>query len=322
MKGQNHIERVGIIAPSFPFYHDKLKTHLSAFSKRGFVFQNSKNLFDVSFIFSGSDQARATSFWKFACDRKVTTLWCARGGYGAARILPILDQLTRKWGKPPKKRLAGYSDITALLDYVSTRWGWDAIHAPMPGVGEFSKLTRSQLTDLELCLKGISHPLGAERAKLFCVGAARAKMPVSGLMVGGNLTVVCSLIGTPYEIKTQNKILFLEDTGEPIYRLDRMFNQLLQSGALSKARAIVMGTFSDCQDRVAPGLRPKIPKAEALHTMFKWLAEQCKTPMWTGLPVGHSEPESKSGVGLSPLILGKPYSISPLGQIKLQGDKK
>src|SRR5205823_3270888 len=92
------------------------------------------------FIFPGTDEERAGAFFEYASEARIPVIWMARGGYGAQRILPLLDGLTRKRGKPEKKLLVGYSDVTVLHEYVRTRWGWSTLHAPMPAASSFPKL--------------------------------------------------------------------------------------------------------------------------------------------------------------------------------------
>src|SRR5256714_2949998 len=92
------------------------------------------------FIWPGTDEERAGAIYEYAIDPTIKVLWAARGGYGAGRLLPLLDELTRENGVPPKKLLIGYSDVTVLHEFVRTRWGWSTLHAPMPAASNFSKL--------------------------------------------------------------------------------------------------------------------------------------------------------------------------------------
>jgi muramoyltetrapeptide carboxypeptidase len=95
------------------------------------------------FIFPGSDEDRAAAVYRLATDPTLNVLWAARGGYGAQRLLPILDRLTREHGVPPRKLLVGYSDVTVLHEFVRTRWGWSTLHAPMPAAANFPRSTRA-----------------------------------------------------------------------------------------------------------------------------------------------------------------------------------
>ena len=93
------------------------------------------------FIFPGTDDARAEAIYRLAVDPEVKVLWAARGGYGAGRVLPVLEKLTTERGVPTQKKLlVGYSDVTVLHEFVRTRWGWSSLHAPMPAASNFSKL--------------------------------------------------------------------------------------------------------------------------------------------------------------------------------------
>src|SRR5258706_5624822 len=94
--------------------------------------------FETHFTYAGSDQQRADALWQVASDDRFNIIWLARGGYGAVRLLPLLDQLTAQHGPPPRKLLVGYSDVTVLHEYARTRWHWPTLHAPMPAAANFA----------------------------------------------------------------------------------------------------------------------------------------------------------------------------------------
>lgn len=307
--------KIGVVAPSFPFFKEELAKSIEKIESCSSIrFVKSKHLFEKEFIFSGSDEIRAKSFFEMARDKSLSALWCARGGYGAARLLERLDRLAKKFGKPPRKSLVGYSDVTALLDYVQTEWGWDAIHAPMLGTREFSKLSPRQFKDILLAVQGLSSKRVIEEAPLVFLGK-KPRHDIHGKLKGGNLSVIVSLIGTPHEMVFKNAIVFLEDTGEPLYRLDRMLWQLLTSGGLDQAKAVVLGTFSDCEDRVIPGLRPKIEKEVGIRTIFSTIVERIGIPVAMELPVGHSE--GSSNHGLVALPIGVKAVLTTQGRIRV-----
>src|ERR1035437_8184066 len=95
----------------------------------------------MELFFAGSDEDRAHAFLEMAMDPEIHVLWCARGGYGAYRLLPLLDQFTPQGRTPPRKLIVGYSDATLLLEYARSRWGWSALHGPMPGLLSFLEIT-------------------------------------------------------------------------------------------------------------------------------------------------------------------------------------
>src|SRR5260221_7836802 len=93
--------------------------------------------FETHFTYAGTDQQRAAALWEVANDDRFDVVWLARGGYGAARLLPLLDDLTTAHGPPPRKLLVGYSDVTVLHEYARTRWHWPTLHGPMPSARNF-----------------------------------------------------------------------------------------------------------------------------------------------------------------------------------------
>jgi muramoyltetrapeptide carboxypeptidase len=287
-------------------------------------------------FFAGTDKERADGFFDFACDPRFTIVWCARGGYGAARILPLLERLTAERGVPARKLLVGYSDATALADYVRKRWGWATLHAPMPGIRKFVVQTRPEWDSLISFVRtGRASGIPWEKCRLTFAGKA-PEAEIRGSLIGGNLSVWTSLLGTPYAPSTRGKILFLEDVDEPLYRLDRMFQQLVLAGGLKGVKALVLGNFQSCDDSVsrvlaskpatlaerermlrAPRpeelkpLRPKLETVRALRQIFGAPCQELGIPVAFGLPAGH-------GPGLAALPLGAEYILSPQGRLSLK----
>src|SRR5262249_41413164 len=152
----------------------------------------------------------------------VDIVWCARGGYGAYRMLARVMELIEGKGKPPRKLLVGYSDVTAVLSFVRQQWGWKTLHAPMCGTGEFSDIAPATWKEIKALVHGgekLEH-----RVKWW--NTAPSSM-IDAELVGGNLAVWLSLMGTKLQpASPAGKILFLEDVDEGLYRLDRMFAQL------------------------------------------------------------------------------------------------
>src|SRR5207244_5093163 len=124
--------RVGIVAASSQVPAVEFEAGVRHLKEFGFEPVVHEQVSARHFIFPGTDEERARGFFEYAKDPGISIVWMARGGYGAQRILPLLDELTAKQGKPAKKLLVGYSDVTVLHEYVRTRWGWSTLHAPMP----------------------------------------------------------------------------------------------------------------------------------------------------------------------------------------------
>src|SRR5205814_655063 len=147
---------------------------------------------------------------EMAADPKLDVLWIARGGYGATRLLPALEEWTAEHGAPPYKLLVGYSDATALHAFVQRRWGWSTLHGPMPGLRSFCKLSEDELSDVRGWMEGAGWVAPWSKRKLrFWTEAPAA--PIEAELVGGNLTVLSALVGTPFMPALAGKFLFLED---------------------------------------------------------------------------------------------------------------
>ena len=247
-------------------------------------------------------------------------------------LLPHLVALAKKNGKPPaKKILIGSSDATSLMEFVRVKWGWKVLHAPMPATMGFQKLSARDWQDLVAQLHQLGkseHPLGTldQPLKFVSRGQLKAKSrPVRGELVGGNLSVMCSLIGTPYAIQAKGKILFLEDVTEAPYRLHRMTQHLLSVGAFKGVKAIVIGSLHDCADQVGSvfaeksgdaqvrmkPLRPSLSESEVLAAVFGELGKSLEIPVASGLTVGHGPN------GMSPLPLGVTYELDAKGFLSL-----
>jgi muramoyltetrapeptide carboxypeptidase len=273
-----------------------------------------------AFILPGTDEARAESIYQLAMDPTIEVLWAARGGYGAGRLLPILDKLTAARGKPPKKLLVGYSDVTVLHEYVRSRWGWSTLHAPMPAASNFSSLHPKESQSIVDYVK--HRPADAPWALTPLTWMTDPpKSPIDAELVGGNLSLWAALVGTPYLSSGRNRIIFLEDTDEAFYRIDRMMVQLVQSGALHGAAALILGDFTDCHDEnntclaapqgdIRKPLRQVFTQEEAFDEIFTKPARAMGLPLATGLGVGH-------GPHYAPLPLGARYQLTPTGTLKL-----
>jgi muramoyltetrapeptide carboxypeptidase len=191
---------------------------------------------------SGPDAARAAEFTEAWCDPGVRGVLAARGGYGVQRMLDLVDWAALREAGP--KVLAGSSDVTALHRAVDVRLGLSTLFCPMPGTGLFDAVAvehlRRALFEPERNL--VVHGAGAE---VLVPGRA------SGTLVGGNLSLLASGVGTPEQGSAREAVVLLEDVTESVYRLDRMLTQLLRSGWFAGVRGIVLGSWVACGDPAA-----------------------------------------------------------------------
>ena len=287
--------------------------------------------------FAGEDEVRARALFEAAHDPQSELVWCARGGYGAGRLLPILERLTQERGVPPCKVLAGYSDTTALYAFVRARWGWSVLHSPMPGFRGFCVIPEPNWRALVDAVSGAfsaaSYPWNRKKLKFFKGTAPEAAIEAD--LVGGNLSVYNSVSSTPFAEEPRGKMVFFEDVDEPLYKMDRYVTQLELSGALRGAQGIILGHHEGVFDRVGQGLK-KLPSARTrdrvirspkpseleplrkpvevargLEFIFGGLGRRLGIPVAYGLPVGHGP------AGQCPLPLHARYRLSPQGQFEL-----
>ena len=218
--------------------------------------------------FAGSDAERAEDVNRALRDPTVDGVWCLRGGYGAMRILDLLDfdALARR-----PRPLLGYSDGTALHAAVATRCDFISYHAPTAR----AVLTPFSRESLERAVVTQRDPCGAApTARVLRPGRAE------GVLAGGNLALLAALTGTPYAPRLDGAIVVVEDVNEAVYRVDRMLRQLLMAGALDGCRALVFGHCTDCPEESDDGAR-------SLDDVLAETADALGVPCLSGVPVGH-----------------------------------
>jgi muramoyltetrapeptide carboxypeptidase len=303
---ENEMSAIGIIAPSGIVPSDLLEMGVKRLSTLGIPVYVHPQVHLKERYFAGSDVERALAFLDYAYDEEVDLLWAARGGFGVIRILPILDELVKRFGKPKKKRLFGFSDVTLLLEYVRVNWGWEVVHAPMPATKPFlemktkewkalASVTQKKVKELSYSLKPIYVPEASQ--KKGAKKPVKSASKVEGKLLGGNSTLMSSSAGTPYAFQLKGSILFIEEVTEAMYSIDRDLQQSLLAGVFNGVKGIVLGTFSGCEDKPIPGFRKPIPQAKIARILFAELGEALQVPVWGGLRVGHGN----EGSGVLPL---------------------
>jgi muramoyltetrapeptide carboxypeptidase len=225
---------------------------------------------------AGTDEERAAEFQSLYCDPGVKALFATRGGYGAARMLPLLD--AARIAAAPPKVVVGMSDVVALLAYLYAVAGVGACHGPCLAAPSFhaSPQRAENLADLHALLFQPPQP-ATHACRVLRVPGGRG--PVRGRLVGGNLAVLASLLGTPWALETAGCILFLEDVNEQPYRVDRYLTQFRTAGRLDGVAGIVFGHMQDC-DLEPPGLL-----ADVLRDLFR----DAPYPVLVGLAAGHGD---------------------------------
>ncbi len=221
--------------------------------------------------FAGSDAHRLADLVAAAADDSIDGVWSIRGGYGAMRLLDAIDYDAWRW-KP--KALIGYSDITALHAAIGARADLVTYHGPTARA-VLTDLTRASLIR---AVASRSSPYEVTHRDAVTVRAGCAR----GRLVGGNLALVASLIGTPYALDLDGAILVLEDVNEAVYRIDRMLTQLALSGGLARCAGIVFGRFTEI-----PPDTDDAERALPLERILQEVADRWRVPCVANAPFGH-----------------------------------
>lgn len=236
-------DRIGIIAPSSPVLTEKIEPSIKAAEDMGFQVILGESVIRRRRYLAGRDEVRALDINDMFRNKNIKGIFAIRGGYGAGRILNMLDY---EMIKNNPKVFAGYSDITALHIALNKECSLITFHAPMLS-SEFIK-DCDEYTYKDF-MKNIFLS-GSEEEKIENPVDSPIKVMnkgiCEGMLTGGNLSVITSLIGTKYEIDTKGKILFLEEVSEEPYKIDRMLNQLSMTGKLQEASGIILGQFVKC----------------------------------------------------------------------------
>ncbi|MEZ6193110.1 MAG: LD-carboxypeptidase [Phycisphaerales bacterium] len=196
---------IGIVSPCSTTPQVELSLGVDRLTAAGFKVRVHPQCGKQHFWFAGEDAERAGALFEYASDPEIDLIWSARGGSGGPRLLPILDELTAKHGKPPKKLLAGYSDVTALHQYVHSRWGWSTLHASMPA-SDFYDISDPHFDAMLSLVRQTAHRDALEEPADEVPHPPPPK-PITGTLVGGNLAVWNYLSGTPWQMRHEGKLL-------------------------------------------------------------------------------------------------------------------
>ena len=265
-------DTVGIVAPAWTFDPNNFRRGVEKLQSLGYRVKYDRSIFSKYWSFAGHDKARAKQITRMFADRSVRAIFCAKAGYGSIRTIPYLDvEVIRN----NPKIFVGYSDITILLAYLRHVAGMVVFHGPVVS-GEVHEHMNPLTLEYLFRAIGQVQPLG----KLRFSGMRRIRQgKASGLLVGGNLSMLISSIGTPYEIDTRDAILFLEDVGESIESLDNYLMHLKLAGKLSEIRGLLMGKLMDRIDY--SGKKYNFPH------MIDDIFEDRDLPILYGFPSGH-----------------------------------
>lgn len=268
------MKTIGLFNPSSPSYSpidmEKLKVW---FEKKGFEIKQAPHLFSYERFLSGTDAERAADVMALFEDKSIDVMLAMKGGYGSARILDLLDFDKIKQNK---KTLIGFSDTTALQLGLWAKAGlksWTGL-SPRRDIADAQEVDKMLEKSFDLALKDGSISLSLQPL-------SKKHPDMSGILVGGTLSLVSELVGTPYQPDFLGCLLFLEDVMEEPYKVDRMLTQLRLAGIFDQVAGVIFADFYKC-----------ISSDENDGTMMEVLMDLAErlpdVAMWTGLPYGHS----------------------------------
>lgn len=264
---------IGVIAPAGPATLDTARA-TQWMQAQGYGLRIFPGVFERDGYLAGSDEVRLRDLHDAFADPDIDAIICLRGGYGSPRLLDRIDyELLRDNPKP----FVGYSDLTAVHQAISRYSGFVTFHGPMLVSDLLADKQQPTQESLFKLLRG-DVPAGAGLAHPAAFPLTTLEQGVAcGRLVGGNLSIICATLATDYEIDTDGSILFIEDIGEPLYRIDRLLTQLRLAGKLDTVRGVLVGDFA--------GLEPA-----ALNLLLRQMFQPLGIPVLAGWRSGHCNP--------------------------------
>ena len=268
---------VGVISPAGPVNKPDLQAGLTKLKASGFKIRIAPHVYNTKGYLAGEDEARLDDLHAMFRNQDIKALLCARGGYGSMRLL---ERIQYDLIKNNPKIFVGYSDITALLMAFHTMTGLITFHGPM---------VRECATGLHDNWVDMLHLLSSNNPFQLDISDGNVLIPgrAAGILIGGNLSMLCHLAGTPFLPFFDGCILFVEERGEPLYRIDRMLTHLTLTGMLKGLSAIIAGEFEGCGD------------ISAIDDLLRKMASDLNVPLVTRLPVGHGQRNQTLPLGLT-----------------------
>ena len=282
----NSGDTIGIFAPAGSYSKADMITEISGFKKLGFKIKMADNLFCRYGYLAGTDKQRAEDFNSLILDDDVKALIAFRGGYGSINILKYIN--ISNILKHPKP-IYGFSDVTALINYVTDKTSLVTFHGPMINSNFSDKTTFLSL------LNSLYNP------GVFSFDFSNRKTynnnNAIGKLAGGNLSTICSGLGTPYALDFNDKILLLEDINEDPYKIDRMLSQLILSNRLDKCAGFIIGYMN------YSNVNHKLKEFDfSFQRVIENLLVPLKKPIIYGCPFGHSYPNITIPIGLRVML--------------------
>lgn len=281
-------DTIGLVCPAGFMPLEKVQAAIDTLQQWGFKVKVGNTIGGNSTnYFSAPDKERLNDLQQMMDDKNIKAILCARGGYGTGRIIDDIN--FKKFIKNPKW-IIGFSDITVLHSHLFTNYKMACLHAPMAAAfNERCLATQSRLTP---SVQSLYDALVGTKANYKCEAHEFNRTGnATGRLVGGNLALLAHLAGTPSDIKTKNKILFIEDIGEYIYNVDRMMYQLKRSGKLKNIAALIVGKFSDMKDT-------ERPFGQTAEEVIRDIVKEYDYPVCFNFPVSHEKENYAVKIGV------------------------
>ncbi len=285
---------IGVVAPAGAVKTEDLGNGVRRLEELGFRVALGRSLYRSARYLAGRDEERAADLAEMFANPEVKAVVAARGGYGTSRVIPLLD--AKALARSPKI-FVGSSDLTLLLHFLRSACRLVTFHGPMvsPNFGKYSSPTTNDEFIRILSATTPPGPIDVAGVKVLKGGGGE------GILTGGCLSLVCQTIGTPYEIRTDDAILFLEDINEPPYRIDRMLTYLKHVGKFDGVRAVVFGLMPDCH--------PSPQELYTLEDVIRDVLADLPCPILYDFPSGHGGTNVTLPFGVRAAVEGATLSI-------------
>jgi len=286
-------DKIAIVATARKVSPSEMDVAISTMRSWGLQVVTGPNLFGEKNQYSGTDEERTSDLQMMLDDTGIKAIICARGGYGTVRII---DQLNFGTFKQHPKWIVGYSDITVLHSHIQTQFGIETLHATMP-INFPDEGTEAATESLRKALFGETLEYNINPNPLNKPGN------ISGMLTGGNLSILYSLTGSPSDIHTRDKILFIEDLDEYLYHIDRMMINLKRSGKLSGIKGLIVGGLTKMNDNT-------VPFGKQAEQIIAEYAQETGIPVCFNFPAGHIADNRALIMGREALLDIDPQGVS------------
>jgi muramoyltetrapeptide carboxypeptidase len=275
-------DTIGIVCPSGFMPYENAQTCIAILQQWGYKVVVGKTLGNQFHYFSGTDDERLHDLQNMLDDENIHAVLCSRGGYGLSRIIDKIDW--RKFKKNPKW-IIGFSDITVVHAHINRNLNIASLHAPMASAFNDGEFKNEFIQSLHKAIKGVTSNYNC------IVNTFNKTGKCEGELIGGNLCLIAHLIGSKSSYQTKNKILFIEDVGEYLYNIDRMFIQLKRAGMLQNLAGLIIGGFTELKDT-------ERPFGKNIYEIIHEHIEEYNYPVCFDFPVSHEKENYALKIGV------------------------